>query len=121
MKRVIICVSLIAAMAVTGVILDLSAADTAKNISERLSALPFVGDTGERAAEAEAILSDWEDFCVKNIFLVNNEGAFEITKTLIEIRAEAEKDDGVSEECEQAKLLLRSYTDSRRLSPDNIF
>lgn len=121
MKRVLICAAIIAAMTAAGMMLEANTEDTAENVSARLSELPAIKDGRERTREAERVLEDWEDFCADNIFLTNNEGAFEVTVSLTKIAARARTDGDISEECAQAELLLRSYTRSRRLSLNNIF
>ena len=63
-----------------------------------------------------------EDFCAENIFLTNNECAFEISQALFHISAELYSGDGdITEECRAARLLVEAYVRSCEPTLDNIF
>ena len=117
MKRAVICAALLAVMTVTGIMLDLYTERVTADISARLAELAVSQDE----ASAAAISEDWERFCADNIFLTNNECAFEISEALVHIIAEIRDGDGVAEECAETGMLLDIYDKSRRLSLANIF
>ncbi|MBO6301460.1 MAG: hypothetical protein J6N15_03375 [Ruminiclostridium sp.] len=121
MKRTVICASLIAAMAVTGTVLwqhtERTAADTAAGL-RTLGTLPM----SEREEFAEEIYARWGDFCEKNIFLTNNECAFEISMSLADIIGDLRSgEDDISAECEEAALLAELYARSTRPCFHNVF
>ena len=125
MKRVAVCVCILAALAVLGVILYI---DTERNIAdteaklELLEEAAVLGDRAYLSAGAKKLSDDWESFCRHNIFLTDNECAFEISQALIRIAAEAESGDGdAAEECRFACKLVEYYRRSRAFTLDNIF
>ena len=118
MKRLAVCAVMFAAMVITGTVLYVHTGNVTADISTRLAALEK-----EPAPEtARSIAEDWEKFCDGNIFLTNNECAFEISRELAHINAEiAAGEEDVAEECRTAAALVALYDKSRRLDPDNIF
>ena len=124
MKRIIICTVLIAAMLVTGTALYIHTENFTADISGRVTELrrmSGVADSKTTAAAARAVSRDWERFCAENIFLTNNECAFEVSEALVRIVAEAESGDDIDEECITAVMLIELYNESRKLSPGNVF
>ena len=71
---------------------------------------------------ADAIEEEWNGFCSKNIFLTNNECAFEISLTLARLSARIRSGEtDISEDCETAGRLIRIYEKSCLPTPENIF
>ncbi len=125
MKRLVICGLLIAAMITGGILVSAYTESVTARTSEklvRLNGMTGTADKAELVAEAEAVSAEWETFCANNIFLTNNECAFEISESLVHIIAELRTGDGdITEECEETLMLLDIYEKSRELSLANIF
>ena len=122
MKRTLVCIAILAVMTVTGIALDIHTERVTGDIYSRVAALTAVKEHDVLEREAVSISRDWEDFCAKNIFLTNNEGAFEISEALAHIVSEIKTgDDDVAEECIETQMLIEMYVKSRALSPENIF
>ena len=125
MKRLVICGLLIAAMITGGILISAYTESVTARTSEklvRLSGMTGTSDRAELVGEAEAVSAEWEEFCANNIFLTNNECAFEISEALVHIIAELRTGDGdITEECEETLMLLNIYEKSRELSLANIF
>lgn len=117
MRRTLISILIIAAMVFVGISTDSYSASVTKDISGRLEALAAAPDP----AEAAAISEDWERFCANNVYLTNNECAFEISKLLVHIVSEVEDGDDAAEESREAVRLLRIYDMSRSLTLANVF
>ena len=86
MKRTIICAALLAAMIITGAALSSYTEEVTSRTAEklvRLEEMSHGADKAELVAAAEKISADWETFCANNIFLTNNECAFEISEALL--------------------------------------
>lgn len=125
MKRTVICAALLAAMIITGTVLSVHTENMTAQTAERLVRLDEMSHTAGRAelvSAAEAISADWEAFCANNIFLTNNECAFEISEALLHIIAELRcGETDISEECAETVMLLDVYEKSRALTLENIF
>ena len=125
MKRTVICAALLAAMIITGTVLSVYTENMTAQTAERLVRLDEMSHTAGRAelvSAAEAISADWEAFCANNIFLTNNECAFEISEALLHIIAELRcGETDISEECAETVMLLDVYEKSRALTLENIF
>ena len=122
MKRVLICIVILAAMAVTGIALDMHTEGVTSDISARIAALNDIAEHDALVREAVSISRDWEELCAKNIFLTNNEGAFAVSEALAHIVSEIKSgDDDVAEECIETQMLIDMYDKSRALLPENIF
>ena len=125
MKRLVICGLLIAAMITGGILISAYTESVTARTSEklvRLNGMTGTSDSAELVGEAEAVSAEWEEFCANNIFLTNNECAFEISEALVHIIAELRTgDDDITEECEETLMLLNIYEKSRELSLANIF
>ena len=120
-----ICAALLAAMIITGTVLSVHTENMTAQTAERLVRLDEMSHTAGRAelvSAAEAISADWEAFCANNIFLTNNECAFEISEALLHIIAELRcGETDISEECAETVMLLDVYEKSRALTLENIF
>ena len=120
-----ICGLLIAAMITGGILISAYTESVTARTAEklvRLSGMTGTADKAELVGEAEAVSAEWEEFCANNIFLTNNECAFEISESLVHIIAELRTgDDDITEECEETVMLLDIYEKSRELSLANIF
>ena len=125
MKRTIICAALLAAMIITGAALSLYTEEVTSRTAEklvRLEEMSYRADKAELVAAAETISADWETFCANNIFLTNNECAFEISEALLHIIAELRcGETDIAEECAETVMLLDVYEKSRALDLENIF
>lgn len=125
MKRTVICAALLAAMIITGTVLSVHTENMTAQTAERLVRLDEMSHTAGRAelvSAAEAISADWEAFCANNIFLTNNECAFEISEALLHIIAELRcGETDIAEECAVTVMLLDVYEKSRALTLENIF
>lgn len=112
-------------MIITGIVLSAHTEDFTAKTAERLVRLEEMSHSADRTAlteTAEAISEEWETFCANNIFLTNNECAFEISKALLHIIAELKDGDGeITEECSETIMLLDIYEKSRALTIGNIF
>lgn len=125
MKRTVICVLMLAALTIAGLALSAYTEDVTARTAERLVRLNEMTRTADRPeliAAAEAVSEEWETFCANNIFLTNNECAFEISEALVHIIAELRSgDDDITEECEETVMLLDIYEKSRAFTLANIF
>ena len=125
MKRTLICVFLMLAMIVTGVILDMMTLDISGELTDGLNELEAGADTfssDELRDKAKKLSEKWESFCGDNIFLTNNEGAFEVSGALVRIISYAESDrQRFAEECRTAAQLVELYNESRSITFGNIF
>lgn len=120
MKRAVICTLIISVLAVTGLILYSDTKAVTADVSARLSELAAAPDP----ALAEDIAEEWEDFCARNIFLTNNECAFEISLILARVSAgisTGEETEDIREDCLNAQKLLAIYERSCSPAPENIF
>lgn len=125
MKRTVICVILLAVMTVTGLLLLGNTGRTAADISERLVRLEKISrfaDPRVTADFAGEIGEEWNAFCTDNIFLTNNECAFEISLALSRINAKLRSGDtDIAEECRTAGELITIYEKSVLPTPENVF
>ncbi|MBP3855742.1 MAG: hypothetical protein IK990_09060 [Ruminiclostridium sp.] len=122
MKRTVICAILLTAMTVTGILLQMRVNMAAAETEKALLRIEDMPAGGEREKAALRLSRDWEDFCAENIFLTNNECAFEISQALFHISAELYSGDGdITEECRAARLLVEAYVRSCEPTLDNIF
>ena len=83
MKRAVISALIIAALAATGLFLYADTKAAAADVTARLAELEKTPDL----SAARELSKKWEDFCSRNIFLTNNECAFEISQVLVRITA----------------------------------
>lgn len=116
---------MLAALTIAGLALSAYTEDVTARTAERLVRLNEMTRTADRPeliAAAEAVSEEWETFCANNIFLTNNECAFEISEALVHIIAELRSgDDDITEECEETVMLLDIYEKSRAFTLANIF
>lgn len=124
MKRAVVCLCILAAMTAAGIWVTVSTERTTAHLRrelEQLEQLSYTLPEDELESGALALKDEWESFCEWNIFLTNNECAFEITQALARIASKVRSDrDDVPEECRFASLLVENYYRSRRLTPENI-
>lgn len=125
MKRTVICVFIMAVMIVTGIFLDLRTLSVTAELSEGIMSLEAAAETlphGEMHDKAKKLSEKWESFCADNIFLTNNEGAFEISESLVRMISFSESDrQRFAEECRTAAQLVDIYNESRSVTLGNIF
>ena len=125
MRRVVICALLLAAMTALGVFIYTDTENVTAEAVQELELLEqaaLIGDRQYIAVNAKKLSERWESFCCNNFFLTNNEGAFEVSQSLVRIIALAEGNaDGTAEECREARMLVELYAESRRMSIANIF
>ncbi len=125
MRRTVICALIMAVMIITGIFLDIHTIRITSELSEGLKALEASADVlspEEMRERAEKLSEKWESFCADNIFLTNNEGAFEISKSFVRIISCSVSDrQEFAEECHTAAQLVELYNDSRSITPGNIF
>ena len=120
MKRAVISALIISVLAAAGLFLYADTKAVTAYVSEQLTELEEKPDPGS----AQALSEKWEDFCSKNIFLTNNECAFEISQVLVRIAAGIEEGRDMAdirENCRTAQGLLTIYERSCTPAPENIF
>ena len=120
MRRLYVSVLILAALLVTGVMLYDHTISSVEDISARLEAFYSVPER-ERGSYSADISDRWDDFCAGNIFLMNNEGAAEVSMSLKRITAKLEAGADTAEELRTAVNFLALYERSQRLTFDNIF
>ena len=125
MKRIVICVLLMSAMLLTGIILEIqthAVTDELEGELKMLESRTHSISPEEREITAKKLSEKWESFCADNIFLTNNEGAFEISESLVRIISYSVSDEKqFAEECRIAAQLIELYNESRALTLGNIF
>ncbi len=125
MKRIVICVLLMSAMLLTGIILEIQTHAVTGELEGELKMLGSRTHSispEEREITAKKLSEKWESFCADNIFLTNNEGAFEISESLVRIISYSVSDEKqFAEECRIAAQLIELYNESRALTLGNIF
>ncbi len=125
MKRIVICVLLMSAMLLTGIILEIqthAVTDELEGELKMLGSRTHSISPEEREITAKKLSEKWESFCADNIFLTNNEGAFEISESLVRIISYSVSDEKqFAEECRIAAQLIELYNESRALTLGNIF
>ncbi|MBQ9483542.1 MAG: hypothetical protein IJU82_05055 [Ruminiclostridium sp.] len=120
MKRAVISALIIAALAATGLFLYADTKAAAADVTARLAELEKTPDL----SAARELSKKWEDFCSRNIFLTNNECAFEISQVLVRITAGIETGEDTSdirEDCRIAEKLVAIYERSCAPTPENVF
>ena len=121
MKRVIICLLILAGMLTAGIALYIRTETIADELISRLSALGS-GELSDPVAQARSISDEWEDFCAYNVFLTNLEGAAEVSETLVRLISKARCDpEDVPEECVTAICEIELFRKSRQLRIENVF
>ncbi len=125
MKRTVICILIMAAMIAAGMFLDFRTMRVTSWLSDDLRALEaaaYMLSPEELRENAEKLSEKWESFCGSNIFLTNNEGAFEISEALVHMISYSVSDrQRFAEECRTAVQLVELYNDSRSITFGNIF
>ena len=120
MKRAVICALIISALTAAGLFLYADTKAVTADVYEQLAELERDPDL----TSAQSISEKWEDFCSRNIFLTNNECAFEISQVLLRISSDiAERRDAadIREDCRTAQGLLAIYERSCAPTPENVF
>jgi len=119
-KRVVICLFILAAMLTAGTAVYVHTGNIADELDARLSALEK--GSPDPVREAEELSEKWEKFCAFNIFLTNIEGAAEVSEALVRVISKAKYDpEDVPEECVNARCRLEHFREGSSLRAENIF
>ncbi len=120
MRRMYISVLILTALLAVGIMLYDHTISSVEEISSALCSYDLVPEA-QRRGFIENISDKWDDFCAGNIFLMNNEGAAEVSMSLKRITAKLVSGNDTDEELRTAVNFLSLYERSQRLTFDNIF
>ncbi|MBQ9383606.1 MAG: DUF4363 family protein [Ruminiclostridium sp.] len=125
MKRLIVCLFILAGMTALGITSAVLSDNEAAAISDglvTLEAAAMRGDTAYLAENAKKLSERWESFRRGSIFITDLESAFEITQALIHAVSLSESSpEDAAKECRDAVQLIEAHRAGRRFSLDNIF
>lgn len=125
MKRLYLCVMLVAVMLIIGIASYFCTKSVTENIEQKIDVIADcynAGDYGRTKILSAELRETWEDYIHKHIFITDKEQANEITLSITRIEALAEEnDDEILSESTVAKELISIYREKQELSFANVF
>ncbi len=125
MKRLYLCIMIVAVMLVIGIASYFCTKSVTENIEQKIDVITDcynTGDFGRVKLLSTELRETWEDYIEEHIFVTDKEQAIEITLSITRIEALAEEqDDEILAESTVAKELISIYREKQALSLANIF